>query len=1266
MDLNHCYVDVPLTDPTAIHSCCFARVLPHRSSLICLRGTYLDVYSYPSAPGSCMELTISYNLFQEAVSVKPARLPSGNVDVLILAFEQAKVSVVGIGNCLELITVSLHSFEHLYDLQDIPPIESSHRPPLLAVDPSNRCAALLLHNDLVCVIPLTTDDFVDLVPEHSSHLGLRYPLSSFHFSLHSLFPYTIDFCFLPGLTEPCIAVAYQKHGKWPGDLTEADSDDTSAVAALAIDLSVEKQEEGCFTMIWVQEGLTGTITSIAAVKQGGVVMTCAFGLVYCSDVIIKRIPMTGEESIRQSKLIGIQATHSLFNYSVLGCDLNGNLFAMDNSFKIFPVLSSENEPFTGSVFPSDLAIDHNGLVFISSKHASCPLLSLTSDTDVDTGLPLIIFDRLTFLPTNGGSISDLVVIDSGPFFGASVSGFQNHGNLSLLSKSVVTTDHQEFEIPQSDSCFHVSMKGQKDQSNQHSELIVVSSIQRQETLILRMDQSQSISIEQSKLFKTDDCTVLAVSDTTFRSVIQVTGFEIRVISPNFSVEIMSFSKQIMSACFSEGFLTVSSDQEVVVFRSTSTGLVATARLPISSEFPIKHVTSIIPPMFSSLLPGVYIGYLLGNGSGGILFLDRTNPVDLVLIYSFSGNLMADQIHFVSNNMYVNSEITSICLIHGSFESIFLGVLFLNSSFSLFKLNSNQEAHYLTKIRLSDQMKLSTQSEDLLKKEKKENQNNVNGFQPLLTKFFNLHGFLDGIYVPNPIKPYFIVTASSDPFNPHVIPRQHSIKIDGSPRISFPGFVPVPFVTKSSLFFITNSNLNILLKSSPGTQLAYSIVLKTLPLNSTPNRIAYLKKSNTLAVALESFNRHEVQLISFDSLSLLDRYPFQEDEYILSMIAGELRLGPASGVVDEGPFPPERPRREHLCVGTGYIKGEWYWSRGRIVLLLPELESNQAPNQDTRMSLTTVWDKEERGHVSALNILDPGYLVALAGPRLMLHYLLQDGRLKGIGFFDGMFYVTDICTIKNLICFGDLEDSTQLVQWKDTSRSIDFRSRDSTPLLKRISNVEFFIPCQPVVTAQEEINRYQLELEIIAGNIDKNFVIFCYDTSVDYKGGQMLKPVAYYRAKSQSTKMNRFRINNSHISSSSAHSINQNPDFPRLFPVVTSFIDGSIGSFSHVSDSKSCEILFSFVRACDEVICPPVGISLSSARKFFPFKEPLIQKIDKNFIDISIVQYWFDIVDPFFSKVSFIMSQELGYPVSKDQIKNAMIEACLINYYLELR
>ncbi|KAJ3853994.1 CPSF A subunit region-domain-containing protein [Lentinula lateritia] len=151
-------------------------------------------------------------------------------DRLLVGFKDAKIALLEWSDALhDFTTVSIHTYERAPQCLDIRPNFRS----LLRVDPNSRCAALLLPQDALAVLPFhqheelihpTQGDQMDVDGEGNNRSDIPYFPSyildlpqSVSSSIHNI----IDFAFLPGFHNPTIAVLFNERPTWTGRLEEA-------------------------------------------------------------------------------------------------------------------------------------------------------------------------------------------------------------------------------------------------------------------------------------------------------------------------------------------------------------------------------------------------------------------------------------------------------------------------------------------------------------------------------------------------------------------------------------------------------------------------------------------------------------------------------------------------------------------------------------------------------------------------------------------------------------------------------------------------------------------------------------------------------------------------------------------------------------------------------------------------------------------------------------------------------------------------------------
>ncbi|KAK0527587.1 mRNA cleavage and polyadenylation factor subunit [Tilletia horrida] len=160
-------------------------------------------------------------------------------DRLLVSFKDAKIALLEWSDIeRDLITVSIHTYERASQLAHGLP-HSFY--PALAVDPADRCAALLLPQDAIAILPFLQDTAeLELFegPQANASRSLPYapsfvlPFSQSDPKIRGV----RDIVFLPGFQKPTLAVLYAAQQTWTGRLAEAK--DTCSFAMITLDMNL--------------------------------------------------------------------------------------------------------------------------------------------------------------------------------------------------------------------------------------------------------------------------------------------------------------------------------------------------------------------------------------------------------------------------------------------------------------------------------------------------------------------------------------------------------------------------------------------------------------------------------------------------------------------------------------------------------------------------------------------------------------------------------------------------------------------------------------------------------------------------------------------------------------------------------------------------------------------------------------------------------------------------------------------------------------------
>ncbi|TFY80517.1 hypothetical protein EWM64_g3505, partial [Hericium alpestre] len=211
------------------------------------------------------------------------------LDRLLVSFKDAKIALLEWSDAVhDLITVSIHTYERAPQLLSL---DSSLFRAELRTDPDSRCAALLLPQDALAILPFyqTQAELDEL--ESSRARDVPYSPSfilDFAKDVDESIRNVADFAFLPGFNNPTVAVLFQTQETWTGRLKEYK--DTMRLFIFTLDLITRS-----YPVITRVEGLPYDCLSLAPCSPalGGVVVLASNALMHV-DQASRRVVLPRE------------------------------------------------------------------------------------------------------------------------------------------------------------------------------------------------------------------------------------------------------------------------------------------------------------------------------------------------------------------------------------------------------------------------------------------------------------------------------------------------------------------------------------------------------------------------------------------------------------------------------------------------------------------------------------------------------------------------------------------------------------------------------------------------------------------------------------------------------------------------------------------------------------------------------------------------------------------------------------------------------------
>ncbi|XP_027198651.2 cleavage and polyadenylation specificity factor subunit 1 [Dermatophagoides pteronyssinus] len=376
-----------------------------------------------------LECLQTFTLNANIESLNSVSFLAANRDCLLLAFNDAKLSVVEYDpNTHDLKTISMHYFED----DDMRSGYTTHvRPPLVRVDPENRCAAMLVYNKNILIIPFRKDVVVEDNQDSLflSSLNSQNTPSMNQKKLPVLPSYklilnpeqygvnitnVLDIQFLHNYYEPTLMILYEPVQTWPGRI--AVRQDTVSMITLSLDV-----HQRVHPHIWSMNNLPfNTFAALPIPKPiGGVLISATNALIHLNQGLPPYgISLNGFNDSNTSfplktqddVIISLDCCQATFisNNKILLSLKNGELYVlklyndMTRSVRTFNFIHIASSVIATSIVKCD-----EGFYFIGSRLSHSLLIQYDEKTDMNN---TEISSSTRFTYQNGNGNGNLMII----------------------------------------------------------------------------------------------------------------------------------------------------------------------------------------------------------------------------------------------------------------------------------------------------------------------------------------------------------------------------------------------------------------------------------------------------------------------------------------------------------------------------------------------------------------------------------------------------------------------------------------------------------------------------------------------------------------------------------------------------------------------------------------------------------------------------------------------------------------------------------------
>eukprot|EP01060_Flectonema_neradi_P031544 TRINITY_DN4814_c0_g2_i1.p1 TRINITY_DN4814_c0_g2~~TRINITY_DN4814_c0_g2_i1.p1 ORF type:complete len:1459 (+),score=230.96 TRINITY_DN4814_c0_g2_i1:51-4379(+) len=232
-----------ILESSSVTSTCTGKFLDEITpGLVVVKHDALELYSLPIEGDACgVQLVSVYKVSQAIESVLAVRFPGYDTDCLIIAFAEAKLSVLQWDHPVHKFRiVSLHLLDDPVMTLEKDPSDEVRGRIKLYLDPgsvvggrSSECVLAFVHQRFLFVLPFarSTDSSLDIMGGANNNLPCEYPLGDAMFvDLHSHGMKGIpDIAFVDGYYTPAMMILHEDEQSWAGRLKMALGDDGQVI-----------------------------------------------------------------------------------------------------------------------------------------------------------------------------------------------------------------------------------------------------------------------------------------------------------------------------------------------------------------------------------------------------------------------------------------------------------------------------------------------------------------------------------------------------------------------------------------------------------------------------------------------------------------------------------------------------------------------------------------------------------------------------------------------------------------------------------------------------------------------------------------------------------------------------------------------------------------------------------------------------------------------------------------------------------------------------